>query len=84
MTLEQCAESLINFGMCAILDGLWKPHDANTLIEPLQGLAERCPEHVYPYLAEVLQAGERIRQEQEREAPVLGFRTPSVDGPPES
>ncbi|HYV39718.1 MAG TPA: hypothetical protein VE988_28780 [Gemmataceae bacterium] len=74
MTLELCAESLMALGMRAILDGLWKPHEPDTLIETLQKLAARCPEQVYPFLAEVLKTGEQIRQESEKEAPVFGFR----------
>ena len=83
MTVDQCAEVLIILGIRSILDGLWKPQDPNTLIETLQGLAARCPEHVYPYLAEILDAGQTVLQAQASQAPVLGFRAPGreEDGP---
>lgn len=72
---EQCAEALILTGLRAILDGLWRQHNPDILIETLQKLAARFPEQVYPFLAEVLVTGERIKQERAREAPVLGFRS---------
>jgi hypothetical protein len=80
LTMEQCAEALIVLGMRAILDGVWKPHDQDTLIETLQKLAEGCPQLVYLFLASVLATGGLIVQEQERQAPVLGFRAHSAPG----
>jgi hypothetical protein len=76
-TVDECAEVLILLGIRSILDGLWRPHEPDTLIETLQGLASRCPEHVYPYLAEILDAGHAAQQEKASQAPVLGFRLPS-------
>jgi hypothetical protein len=84
MTVKQCAESLIRMGIRAILDGVWKPHEPDTLIETLQKLAEVHPQQVYPFLAEVLKIGERLEQERERQADMLGFRPQSVGGPSDS
>jgi hypothetical protein len=83
MTVEQCAEALIFMGMRAILDGLWKPHDLDTLIETLQKLAATHPHQVYPFLAEVLKTGERIEQERERDTPSFGFHPPATTSHPD-
>lgn len=78
MTIEQCAEALIFMGIQSILDGLYRQVDAEVLIETLKKLAAAHPQQVYPFMASVLKNGSRIAEEQQREAPVLGFRAPSA------
>lgn len=78
MTLDLCAESLILFGIKAILDEIWKPHDSNTLIQTLQKLAERHPNEVFNFLADVLKTGDKIERERLRQAMPFGFRGPTA------
>jgi hypothetical protein len=78
MTVEQCAEALMFMGMRATLDGIWKPHDPNTLIDTLQNLATTYPQQVYPFLADILKTGQQIIQEREQDSPTLGFRPQTV------
>src|SRR5690348_1275788 len=80
-TVEQCAEGLMFMGMRAILDGLWRPQEPDVLVETLQKLAAAHPQQVYPFLAEVLKAGDRIEQEREREVPAFGFQPPVPNSP---
>ncbi len=63
MTLDLCAESLILLGIRAVLDGLWRPHDTDIHVQTLHQLAAAYPQQVLPFLAYVLQEGERIRPE---------------------
>jgi hypothetical protein len=62
ITLDTCAESLILFGISAILDRLWKPHDAETLVQALQTLADRHPDQVFNFLTDVLKTGDDVEQ----------------------
>jgi hypothetical protein len=76
MTVDQCAEVLIALGMRSLVEGLWRTQNPDVLIETLQGLANRCPEQVYPFIAEILRTGEAVLQAQENRTPTLGFRSP--------
>jgi hypothetical protein len=80
MTVEQCAEALLFMGMRAIVEGIWKPHDPDTLLMTLQKLAEAHPQQVYPFLVEVLKIGKQLAQERERDVPFFGFRSQPAAG----
>ena len=73
MTLDVCAEALILFGITAILNGLWKPHNAETLIQTLQKLADRHPNEVFNFLTDVLNTGDEVERERLRQEIPFGF-----------
>ncbi len=68
LTPDLCGEALILFGMKAVLEGLWKPHEPHTLIQTLQGLADRHPKEVMAFLADMMETGAAIQQQKAEEA----------------
>jgi hypothetical protein len=68
LTPEICGEALILFGMQAILEGLWRPHEPDTLLNTLQGLAGRHPKEVMDFVADVLETGAAIQEQEALEA----------------
>ncbi len=81
MTLDLCAESLILLGIRTVLDGLWRPHDTDIHIQTLHQLAAAYPQQVLPFLAYVLQEGERIGREQEEQERPFGFHLQQANSP---
>jgi hypothetical protein len=68
LTPEVCGEALILFGMKAILEGLWKPHEPEILVQTPQGLAGRHPKEVMDFVADVLETGATIQEQEALEA----------------
>ena len=70
-------ELVVDRGLNAMLEDLMQPQDKEILVKSWQQLAERYPEQIYEYMANVLKLGEEsIREAAKRR---IGFELPGEE-----
>jgi hypothetical protein len=72
MSLDACAEMILILGIDSMLDDLLGSLDSTVLLGSLQQLGAEYPVQVYRYIAETLEKGAAV-QEQEAMRQRLGF-----------
>jgi hypothetical protein len=67
-SVDELAEMLLTYGIQSSLTALWEPQDKEVLVKTLRHLATRDPADVYGLVAEVLNVGAAVMEEERQEA----------------
>jgi hypothetical protein len=74
-----CAQVLVfQRGIELMLRDILAPQQQATLVESIQQLAAKHPAEVYRYVAEMINAGAKVKA-RERQQPRMGFSGPSAE-----